>query len=333
MTRKNFIQTATGALGAAALSQAGDVRKPGGEGADVYPVPPLARKNDAKRSLDIRENDKLFHFLLGQGMKRIVFGGNALVYHLTMREYSELIEWLSGLTDKAEIMPGIGPAYGRAMDHAAIVRKHRFPSLLALPNGDPRDAGGLETGYREIAHAAGIPLSLYVKDETSYGTDKEAGLDVIGRLVDSKVCVSIKYAVVRKNPAEDPYLRGLLKRVDPSFVISGIGERPAIVHMRDFKLPGFTTGSGVVAPALSLQLFQACVRQDYAKAEEVRQLFMPLEDLRDTWGPPRVLHHAVASAGVAETGPLSPFVGPLTAAQLAQLKPVAEKLFRQNASA
>ncbi len=332
MTRKDFLQSATGALGAAALSPAGEVRKPGGEVTDVYPVPPLARKNDAKRSLDIRENDKLFQFLLSQGIKRVVYGGNAFIYHMTMPEYSEMIEWLSGLTEKAEIVPAVGPAYGRAMDHAAVVRKHKFASLLALPVGDPRDAAGLEAGYREIAQAAGIPLSLYVKDEAGYGTDKDAGLDVIGRLVDSKVCVSIKYAVVRKNPAEDPYLRGLLKRVDPSVVISGIGERPAIVHLRDFKLAGFTTGSGVVAPKLSLQLLHAAMRQDYAKAEELRQLFMPLEDLRDTWGPPRVLHHAVALAGVAETGPVAPFLAPLKAAQLAQLKPVAEKLYAANAA-
>ncbi len=332
MTRKDFLRTATAAAGFAALAQAGDVRNAAGDLTDVYPVPPLARKNDAKRSLDIPENDKIFNFLLGQGMKSVVYGGNALIYHLRLSEYSELIDWLSGLTSKARIIPGIGPSYGRAMDHAAIVRKGRFMSLLALPGSDPRDAAGLEIGFREIAQAAGLPLSLYIKDESNFGADKEAGLDVIGRLVDSKVCLSIKYAVVRKNPAEDPYLRALLKRVDPSRVVSGIGERPAIVHLRDFKLAGFTTGSGVLAPALCLRLLRACLAQDYAKAEEWRQYFMPLEDLRSAWGPPRVLHHAVALAGIAETGPLSPFLSALNASQLAQLKPVARKLFQENAS-
>ena len=277
------------------------------------------------------ENDRLVRFLMQQGMKRIVYAGNALVYHLTMKEYSELIEWLSGFKGEVSIIAGIGPSYGRAMDHAAIARKGRFASLLLLPTSDPRDAAGLETGVREIAETAGMPLSLYLKDEGNFGPDKEAGLDVIGRLVDSKVCVSIKYAVVRQDPAEDPYLRGLLKRVPSSHVVSGIGERPAIVHLRQFKLAGFTTGSGVVAPRLSLQLLDACKRHDYPRAEEIRSDFLPLEDLRDSWGPPRVLHQAVSLAGIADTGPMPPFVSPLSAAQAEQVKPAARRLFDRNA--
>ena len=40
---------------------------------------------------------------------------------------------------------------------------------------------------------------------------------------------------------------------------------------------------------------------------------MPLEDLRDAWGPARVLHHATELAGIAPTGPIPPFVSPLDA--------------------
>jgi dihydrodipicolinate synthase/N-acetylneuraminate lyase len=255
-----------------------------------------------------------------------VYGGNALIYHLTLAEYRELIDWLSAWTDKVSIIPAVGPSYGRGLDHAAIVRGHRFPSLLMLPTGDPRDAAGLEIGLRRIADAAGIPLSLYIKDEANYGGDKEAGLDVIGRLVDDKVCVSIKYAVVRKNPSEDGYLRSLLKRVDASRVISGIGERPAIAHLRDFKLGGFTTGSGVLAPKLCRRLLDYCSSHEWDKAEEIRQAFLPLEDLRDSWGAPRVLHYAVADADIADTGPISPFLSPLNPSQLERLRPVAAAL-------
>jgi hypothetical protein len=52
-----------------------------------------------------------------------------------------------------------------------------------------------------------------------------------------------QYAVVRTDPARDTYLDGLLKRVDRQRVISGIGERPAVIHLRDWQLSGFTTGS------------------------------------------------------------------------------------------
>jgi dihydrodipicolinate synthase/N-acetylneuraminate lyase len=182
---------------------------------------------------------------------------------------------------------------------------------MALPCSDPRDARGLEAGLTEVAQAAGIPLILYLKEETSFGSDREAGLDAAARLVDARVCVGLKYAVVRPDPAADAYLEGLLRRVDRRQVVSGIGERPAVVHMLAFGLPGFTTGSGCLAPRLSHDLHVACAQRDAARAEELRRTFLPLEDARDAHGPARVLHEAVALAGLAATGPIPPFVSGL----------------------
>lgn len=334
MTRKQFVQRTAGTVGLAVMANAAGKGAPKGDGHDIYPVPPAAWTNNSKRSLNLTENEKIFRFLMDQGVKKVVYGGNALVYHMTLAQYSEIIEWLSGLTSEADIIPAVGPSYGRALDHAAVVRGRGFHSLLVLPStSDPRDASGIETGLREVSEVAGVPLSLYIKNETNFGADKEAGLDVVGRLVDAKICSSIKYAVVRKNPADDPYLRALLTRVDASYVISGIGEHPAIVHLRDFKLAGFTTGSGVLAPKLCRDLLNACRSQDYAKAEKVQQAFIPLEDLRDAWGPPKVLHYAVACAGIAETGPILPYLSPLDSGQLAKVDAAAKALRSENAKA
>jgi dihydrodipicolinate synthase/N-acetylneuraminate lyase len=103
-----------------------------------------------------------------------------------------------------------------------------------------------------------------------------------------------------------------------------------VVHLRDFKLSGFTTGSGVLAPQLCRALLNACARQDYEKAEQLRAAFLPLEGLRDEWGPPRVLHAAVALAGIAETGPIPPFVSELSASQNDRLRPIARELRGRN---
>ena len=115
-----------------------------------------------------------------------------------------------------------------------------------------------------------MKLLVYLKDESNFGADKEAGLDAVARLVDDGICVGIKYAVVRPDPSQDSYLDALLRRVDRSFVISGIGERPAVIHVRDWRLPGFTTGSGCIAPRLSQLLFEACVRGEFQEAEKLR---------------------------------------------------------------
>jgi dihydrodipicolinate synthase/N-acetylneuraminate lyase len=297
----------------------------------VFPVPPLARKSDARRSIDFEQNNRIVRHIAGGGLTRFLYGGNAFLYHVTLDEYESLLDWLNSFADGLWAIPSLGPSYGRAMDQASILRRYKFPCAMALPCGDPRDARGLETGLREIAESANTPLILYLKDENNFGADREAGLDVVARLVDEGVCMAIKYAVVRKNPADDAYLESLLKRVDRARVISGIGERPAVVHMRDWGLPGFTTGSGCVAPCLSGQIFEACVGGDYETAEKLRAEFLPLEDLRDAWNPAMVLHFATQLAGVAEMGPVSPFLSSLSEERLKELAPVARRLVERNA--
>jgi len=292
----------------------------------VFPVPPLARKADAQRSIDFAQNQQIARHIAAGGLTRFLYGGNAFLYHITLAEYEELIDWLSYFSDDWWPIPSIGPSFGRAMEQALLLGKYKFPCAMMLPCGDPRDAIGLEKGLREIVEVAQIPLVLYIKEENNFGANKEEGLDVVARLVDDGFCAFIKYAIVRQNPAQDPYLESLLRRVDRQLVIGGIGERPAVSHMRDWKLPGFTTGSGCLAPRLSRAIFEACASGNFAEAEKLREEFLPLEDLRDAWNPAKVLHYATQLAGIAETGPVLPYLSPLSNEQIRQLEPVAERL-------
>jgi len=212
------------------------------------------------------------------------------------------------------------------MEQATRLRPYKFPCAMILPCSDPRDAQGLERGYREIATEADTKLIAYLKEESNFGTDREAGLDAVARLIQDEICIGIKYAVVRPDPLQDPYLEALLERVDRRFVISGIGERPAVAHLREWKLPGFTTGSGCIAPTLSQLLFSACEQEDFQTAVGVRAHFLPLENLRDSWGPAKVLHHATELAGIALTGTMPPYVTALSAKQEQVVLPVVKKL-------
>jgi len=297
----------------------------------VFAVPPLARRRDSSRSLDLAQNDLILRHIKGGGITRLIYGGNAFFYHVTLAEFEELLEWLATFDDDLWPIPSIGPSFGRAIDQARLLRKFHFPCVMVLPCSDPRDAVGIERGYREIADAAETKLILYTKDEDNFGLDKNAGLDTVARLVADGICVGIKYAVVREDPSQDEYLKNLLSRVDRKLVISGIGERPAVAHLRDWKLPGFTTGSGCIAPRLSQRLFEACAGGDFAEAEQLRTQFIPLEDLRDAWSPAKVLHEAVEVAGIAQTGPIPPFLSELSSAQIEKVGPVARELFERNA--
>jgi dihydrodipicolinate synthase/N-acetylneuraminate lyase len=299
--------------------------------AGVFAVPPLPRRADRVRTLNFDAAECVARHLESGGITRYLYGGNAFLYHVTLDEYEALLDWLAGFAGSRWPIPSVGPSFGRAMDQARLLKRHAFRTAMVLPCNDPRDARGMETGLREVADAAGLPLILYLKSEDAFGTDKDAGLDAVGRLIDDGTAVAIKYAVVLGDPGRDPYLDGLLRRVDRQRVITGMGERPAIVHMRDFALPGMTTGSGCIGPRSCRAMFEACVNKDWSRADELRARFMPLEDLRDAWGPARVLHHATELAGVAPAGPIPPYVSPLGAKQLHELAPVARDLHDRDA--
>jgi dihydrodipicolinate synthase/N-acetylneuraminate lyase len=297
----------------------------------VFAVPPLPRRSDAHRTLDFDEAERVARHIAEGGVSRFLYGGNAFLYHVSLAEYESILGWLAGFPSDRWAIPSLGPSFGRALDQAPLLRRHSFRCAMMLPCSDPRDASGLETGIREIAQAAGLPLVLYLKSEDGFGSDYERGLDAVGRLVGDGTCVAVKYAVVRPDPAQDSYLDGLLKRVDRARVVSGIGERPAVVHLRDFGLAGMTTGSGCLAPRLTQALLDACYAGDWAKAEALWGDFALHEDLRDGWGPARVLHQATELAGIAKTGPIPPFVSALSAEQVATLAPVARALVAKNA--
>ena len=297
----------------------------------VFAVPPLARSAGNNRAIDFEQNSRIVRYIAQGGISRFIYGGNAFLYHVTLAEYEQLLDWQASVQrDGQLLLMSAGPSYGRLMDQAPLLCRFAVPCVMILPGGDPRDATGLERGLREFAEAAGARLLIYLKEETNMGVDLMAGLDTVGRLVDDGVCIAIKYAVVREDPRQDKYLEELLKRVDRSRVISGIGERPAVTHLRQWGLPGFTTGSGCLAPTLSAAVFTACREGDYAEAERVRARFLEFEDLRDAWGPGRVLHQALELAVIADTGSIPPFVSAVSAEQKDRIRRVVGELLTKQ---
>ena len=107
----------------------------------------------------------------------------------------------------------------------------------------------------------------------------------------------------------------MLSYVPGQIVVSGIGEQPAIIHLRDFEITGFTSGCVCVNPARSQKMLRAIQAGDIPIAEKIRSEFRGLEDLRNAINPIRVLHRAVELAEIAPTGPMLPMLGELTPEQ------------------
>jgi len=289
----------------------------------VMAVPPLAR--DSHGRIDREANIRLIRHIEAGGVSLLLYGGNANVYHLPLDEYEPLLTMLAEVALPGTlVVPSAGPTYGLLLAQARLLAGRPFPAAMVLPQQGITTSAGVATGIRRFVEAAGMPAVVYIKHD---GYLEPAD---VARLVDDGLVAAIKYATVRDDPAHDPFLRALVAVVDPRWVISGIGEQPAIVHLRDFGLGGFTTGCGCVAPRLSQALLGAIRRGDWDAAEQIRLRFEPLENLRNAVSPIRVLHEAVASAGIAETGPLLPLLAPVEETHRPAIREAARLLLVAN---
>jgi dihydrodipicolinate synthase/N-acetylneuraminate lyase len=291
--------------------------------ASVLAVPPLARRADL--TLDREANRALIRHLEAGGVSTLMYGGNANFYHLPLSEYAGVLDFLEETAAKDSwVIPSAGADYGKLIDQAEILRARAFPTAMALPFGNPSNDSGVATALRKFADRLGKPVIAYVKG-LGYLEPK-----TLGTLARDGVICAIKYAIVRDEPRNDAYLDELVQHVDREIIISGIGERPAIVHLRDFGLKSFTSGSVCVAPLGSTRLLALLKAKRYEEAEKIRAAYLPLEDQRDARGPIRVLHDAVTLAGIADMGPLLPMISNLDAKERAAVEGPAKALLAHD---
>lgn len=148
--------------------------------------------------------------------------------------------------------------------------------------------------------------------------------------MDDGLLFAIKYAVVREDPSRDTFLRQLLEHVDRRRLVSGLGEGPALVHLTEYGLAGYTSGSGAIAPRATMLLLRALQNQALDEAGEILAAFLPLEDFRDDLHAIRVLHDAVTLAGIADMGPILPHLHNLEPEYRPHVKAAAERLLAYN---
>ncbi len=285
----------------------------------VIAVPPLARREDL--SFDAIENGRLIRHIEAGGVSTLLYGGNALFYHIRLSEYADV---LRGLLEQASsdtwIIPSIGPAFGMMMDQAQVLHDMPFDTAMVLPQREIADEAGIIEGLKRVVDGMGKPIVLYLK------FDRWLSPDAVGRMFADGQISWIKYAVVRDEPSKDPYLDELLEQVPKEIVVSGMGEQPAIVHMRDFGLGGFTSGVVCVRPELSARLLNSIRDRHWKDAEACREAFRELEELRNAHSPIRVLHAAVQASGIANVGPIMPLAGKLEGNLLASIESTVHQL-------
>ncbi|CAN7577450.1 dihydrodipicolinate synthase family protein [Paraburkholderia terricola] len=287
--------------------------------ASVMAVPPLARRADY--ALDPAANLALIRHIEAGSVRTLLYGGNANLYHVAVSEYRDLLDLLADAASPGtRVIPAIGPDYGKMLDQARILAQSRYRTAMVLPLGGFTTSEGVEAGLTRIVDTAGIPLTLYIKSEDY------VEVDTLARLVDRGTLLAVKYAIVRADPANDPYLRRLLQQVPATKVVSGMGERPALVHVREFGLAAWTTGSGCIAPRMVTALLHAVKSGDRDTAQRLHDAFLPLETLRDDISLIRVLHDAVTFSKIADMGPILPLLSSTPPEHHAKIEHAAREL-------
>ena len=285
----------------------------------VVSVPPLARNDDL--SLNAEENQKLIGHLESGGVSTLLYGGNALLYHIAPSQYADLLGQLEAwAAEDTLVIPSVGSSYGMMMDQAKVLCNTAYPTAMVLPQPNVVTYEGVERAIGDFVQAAGKPAVVYIK-QLGY-----IEVENVKRLVESGAVSWIKYAIVKDDPAVDEYLTRLKDAVGTELIVSGIGEQPALPHMQTFDVTAYTSGCVCVAPALSMHMLRLIQAGEYKAADQVREIFKTLEDLRNGINPVRVLHSAVAGAGIAETGPLLPMMSPVSASEAVEIADAANEL-------
>src|SRR4051812_30806065 len=98
----------------------------------VLAVPPLCRNADF--TLNPAENQKHIRHIEAGGITTLLYGGNANFYHIPPSEFDAALAMLAQLAGQNTlVIPSVGPAYGAMLDQARILRKHKFPTVMILP--------------------------------------------------------------------------------------------------------------------------------------------------------------------------------------------------------
>lgn len=269
--------------------------------ATVVAVPPMPL--DPSLSINADANAALVRHIEQGGVRILLYGGNANLYHIDRGRFRELLAMLAAQAGPdTAVLPSIGPDLGRLLDFAPLLRDAGFRHAMALPAGFPSDAAGIERGLRLAAEATGFGLVLYVKRENYLEPAR------IERLVRDGVVTFVKYAVERSDPFGDAYLADILQAVGTERVASGMGEPPLHAHLPHYHVATWTSGGVCIAPRAAMALLAAYRAADLSAVARLRAPFLAFERVRMALGGIPVLHDAVTFSGIADMGPILPML-------------------------
>lgn len=250
--------------------------------------------------------------------------GTGLVYDASLDDYRQTVEaTMEAVSNRAYVIPGVGPGYGRAKEMGVIARELGVDAVMIMPVVGPASPEGVYAGLSDLIRTLGLPVVLYLKSA------ELMPLESTIRLAKMDGVHAIKYAVKDLDMFD-----ALVNEVgDRVALLCGMAEKPAVEFM-DHGARGYSSGMANFVPRLSLAMHRAHKTGNRAEVERIHALMVPFEDLR---GESRgkynasALHVALEHIGLAG-GPVIPMSAPVAPEDLDRVRSLTDGLMQQEAA-
>ncbi|MBT3343622.1 MAG: dihydrodipicolinate synthase family protein [Gemmatimonadetes bacterium] len=290
--------------------------------ADVLVVAITPRRADGQVDLEgVRRN---VEFLCEQGVRFLMpMCGTGLVYDATLAEFEAVTQaFLEAAGDRALVVPGIGPGFGRSLEMAKIARGLGVAGAMIMPIVGPASAAGVRAGLSRIASEGGLPIVLYQRRLDIMPVD-----DVVD-LCGHESVVGLKYAV----DDIESFRRIAGGAGDRAAMVCGMAEDPCLDYLRAGAV-GFSSGMANFAPRMSLSILSSYQAGNESEAERLRSLMVPFEDFRGENSARysgSALHTAMEEVGLAG-GPVVPFIEDVASEDLPRVRELMNPLKAEEA--
>ena len=289
--------------------------------ADVLVVAITPRLGDG--SLDLAGIGRNVDHLIEAGATFIMPQcGTGLVYDSSLEEYEAAVgAFVDRAGDRALIVPGIGPGYGRSLEMGRIARSLGVAGTMIMPIVGPASANGVRVGLKAIAEKVQLPTILYQRRLDIMPVEDVVALCGLDEVV------GLKYAV-DDLPAFEQIVAGAGRA---AAMVCGMAEDPSIAYLEAGAV-GFSSGMANFVPRMSLELLGRFKAGDKDEAQRLRQLMVPFEDLRGERGARysgSALHAGMECAGLAG-GPVIPFAEDVAAGDRPRLDGMVEVLLNEE---
>ena len=289
--------------------------------ATVLVVAITPRQGDAR--LDVAGTRCNAEFLIASGAGFLMpMCGTGLVYDASLEEYETVVgAVVDQAADRAVVVPGIGPGYGRSLEMAAIARSAGAAGVMIMPIVGPASDNGAKAGLEKLARTIRLPVLLYQRRLDIMPVDHVVELCRLDEVVGLKYAVDDLSAFSRIAARAAPH----------AAMICGMAEDPCIAYLEAGAV-GFSSGMANFVPRMSLELLRSFRAGEAAVAASLRAEMVPFEDLRGEDSArysSSALHAAMEYAGLAG-GPVVPFAEPVAEADLPRLHAMVDRLLRRE---